>query len=180
MLYLLLLYKQLVILLEVYRRNRANFIFFNLSLVGISCSSSKENRLTGNTGYISSIMTDTKGCGSHRSPWIISVKPGQTIRLQLIDFAANQHASTLVSCPVIYGYVVERTLGINHTICGGRHRQEELYVSKTNTIEVVLLSRNKGANFLIKYAGENCLMDNNAWNYMHAYINQCICVSQFK
>jgi len=126
-----------------------------LSLVGVQCRSSQPNHLSGSIGYISSLTTDTKGCGSRRSPWIISAKPGQTVKLDLIDFASSQHTSNLVSCHSVYGYVVEKTLGINHTICGGRQRNGELYVSKTNRVEVMLLSRETrhGANFLIHYSG---------------------------
>ena len=123
-------------------------------LVGVRCSSSHPNKLGGNS-HLSSHVTDTKGCGTSRSPWIISANPGQTIQLDLIDFAANSQTSNLVSCRYVYGFILERALGINHTICGGRHREGALYTSKTNSVEVQILHSDKRqeAKFLINYSG---------------------------
>ena len=122
--------------------------------VGDRCTPNRPNKLSGN-GYLSSHVTDTKGCGSSGSPWIISANPGQTIQLDLIDFAANSQTSNLVSCRSVYGFILERALGINHTICGGRHREGALYTSKTNSIDVQILQKEKrnGAQFIINYSG---------------------------
>ena len=123
--------------------------------VGSRCNANQANTLPKDNGQISSVTTDTKGCGTSRSPWIISANPGQTIQLDLIDFAANSQTSNLVSCRSVYGFILERALGINHTICGGRHRKGALYTSKTNSIEVQIQTRDKrgGDNFLIRYSG---------------------------
>ena len=125
------------------------------SAVGSRCNTNQANTLPNGIGQISSSATDSKGCGTSRSPWIISANPGQTIQLDLIDFAASSQTSNLVSCRSVYGFILERALGINHTICGGRHREGALYTSKTNSIEVQILTREKrgGDNFLIKYSG---------------------------
>jgi hypothetical protein len=99
---------------------------------------------------------DTKGCGSSGSPWIITADPGQAIQLNIIDFGLDTQTSNLVSCRSVYGYIRERALGINHSICGGRNREGALYTSKTNTIEIEILpkrDRNK-AQFLIQYDGK--------------------------
>jgi len=37
-------------------------------------------------GYLANLVTEAIGCGSPRSPWIIRARPGQTIRLTLLDF----------------------------------------------------------------------------------------------
>ena len=123
--------------------------------VSSTCSPMKPSKISSNNGYLSSHVADTKGCGSSRSPWIISANPGQTIQLDLVDFAANSHTSNLVSCRSVYGFILERALGINHTICGGRHREGALYTSKTNSIEITLASRERRGNgqFIIKYNG---------------------------
>ena len=122
--------------------------------VGDRCTPNRPNKLGAN-GHLSSHVTDTKGCGSSASPWIISANPGQTIQLDLIDFAAKSQTSNLVSCRSVYGFILERALGINHTICGGRHREGALYTSKTNSIEVQILQKEKrsGAQFIINYSG---------------------------
>ena len=119
------------------------------------CSGSRPTILNNSEGIISSQSSNTRGCGSANSPWIISAKAGQTIDISIVDFNAEVEKSNLVSCPLIYGFVVERSLGINHTICGGRHRQMSLYTSKTNQVQIQILPPNvRGdANFLLKYKG---------------------------
>ena len=126
-----------------------------LSVVGFMCNANQANILPDSKGQISSLTTDTKSCGTSRSPWIISANPGQTIQLDLVDFAANSQTSNLVSCRSVYGFILERALGINHTICGGRYREGALYTSKTNSVEIHIMTRDKrnGDNFLIKYHG---------------------------
>jgi len=37
-------------------------------------------------GYLASIVTEMTGCGGITTPWIISVSPGQVIKLTLFDF----------------------------------------------------------------------------------------------
>ena len=105
---------------------------------------------------ISSSSYDVKGCGSPNSPWIISAQPGQTINISIVDFGAETDSSNLISCPVVYGYIRERALGINYTICNGRHRERALYSSKTNAVEVAIAPRNRRANknFVLKYVGK--------------------------
>ncbi|KAK2139863.1 hypothetical protein LSH36_1584g00039, partial [Paralvinella palmiformis] len=106
----------------------------------------------------SSYIVHTKGCGLQRNPWIISANPGQTIQLNLIDFSTNPQSSNLVSCRSVYGFIIEKSLGINQTICGGRHREMALYTSKTNSIQIHLVKNNKENNgeFLIKYKVMGC------------------------
>ena len=120
------------------------------------CIPRRPNTVSTNSGYLSSHVADTKGCGSSGSPWIISANPGQTIQLDLVDFAANSQTSNLVSCRSVYGFILERALGINHTICGGRHREGALYTSKTNSVEVILIRADKrgGGQFLVEYEGK--------------------------
>ena len=120
------------------------------------CNPNKENTVLNKNGYISSTVLDTNGCGSNRSPWRISANPGQTIELELIDFSVKSHQYSLMSCRNIYGFIIERSLGINHTICGGNTRQMSLYQSKTNSIEVYIRPKTvrQGASFLIKYSSK--------------------------
>ena len=122
------------------------------------CSGNRPNAVSNTNRYISSSMLDSKGCGSSRSPWIISAKPGQNIQLDLIDFEADSPSTSFMSCSSVYGFVLEKSLGINYTVCGGQHRERILYTSKTNSIEVHLSpkERRKGANFLIHYEGRKC------------------------
>ena len=121
----------------------------------MNCRANQPNRLSGEQGYITSLAADKGNCASAGSTWIISTKAGQIINLDLVDFSIKQERSNLVSCGSVYGFVLERLLGINQTICGGLHREMSLYTSKTNSVEIHLLSRKKrgDGNFLIKYTG---------------------------
>ena len=127
---------------------------------------------------ISSQSADTKGCGSSNSPWIISAKPGQTINISIVDFSAESTKSNMVTCPAVYGYIRERALGINHTICGGRHREGALYTSKTNTVEIQILSRNTRGdrNFLLKYSGSTVQYQHHPMDtcQLYTYVNICM------
>ena len=122
-------------------------------IVNSECSSNGATRIVGTEGYLSSYVARTKACGLARNPWIISANPGQTIQLELIDFSTNSKNSNLISCHSIYGFILEMALGINHTICGGHHREMALYTSKTNSIQVQLIKRERdnSGEFLLKY-----------------------------
>ena len=130
-----------------------NGFYLNIFIVSSICRSNKPTRLTEPEGYISSYIVNTKACGLSRNPWIISANPGQTIKLELIDFSTNPQNTNLVSCRSVYGFILEMALGINQTICGGRHREMALYTSKTNAIEIHLVkrARQNDGEFLIRY-----------------------------
>ena len=117
------------------------------------CSS---RRLIDKAGYLSSYVAHTRGCGSSASPWIIIADPGQIIQLELIDFSTHKHDSNIISCSSVYGFVLERSLGINQTICGSNQRQMALYTSKTNVVEIRLLRNDKWreGEFIVKYQGK--------------------------
>ena len=93
------------------------------------CSGNHPNTISHTSGYLSSSVIDNKGCGSSKSPWIISANPGQTINIDMIDFAADEENSVLISCSFVYGFILEKSLAINYTICGGSTRKKGgLYV----------------------------------------------------
>jgi len=109
--------------------------------VNTDCSGSRSTILAIPEGIISNQSSDTRGCGSTNSPWIISAKPGQTINISIVDFNTEVDQSNLVSCPLVYGFILERSLGINQTICGGWYREIAIYTSKTNQVEIYILRR---------------------------------------
>ena len=116
------------------------------------CSSSSPNVINAVEGIISSHLTRETGCGSIRSPWIIQAKAGQTVEITLLDFKGLQRARShsLMTCTDVYGFIVEKTLNINQTICGQNTREDVIYRSKTNTVEIQLRENIK-MNFLVKY-----------------------------
>jgi hypothetical protein len=122
------------------------------------CASQTRVNVHGNEGYLSSHVTTQTGCGSPRAPWIIEVPPGQTVDMWLLDFGAlGRHKSTLgLGCQQTLGFIVERNLGSNFTICGDSQRRKHLYTSKTNRIELNLITRHGDENmpgFLLQYIG---------------------------
>ena len=131
--------------------------FLFISVTGYQCTTASLHVLEMPTGTLSSHITDEIGCGSLRSPWIIQAKHGQTIEISLLDFKALDRARShsLVTCSDVYGFVVEKTLNINQTICGQNIRESVIYRSKTNSLEITLV-KNSGSNFLIKYKGKAC------------------------
>ncbi|KAK2139460.1 hypothetical protein LSH36_1776g00007 [Paralvinella palmiformis] len=125
------------------------------------CQSATSLGIHGNDGYISSLLTTQTGCGSRTSPWIIDVSSGQTVDIKLLDFGAlSRHISTLtLGCPHIVGFIVERSLGSNFTICGDNQREKHIYSSKTNKLEIVLLSQyedDTSSSYLIYFKVIGC------------------------
>jgi len=129
------------------------------------------------SGFLSSLVTELTGCGSVLTPWSVVVRPGQTIRLTLYDFAvARQRSKTggrstsihdeggsqTHSCPA---YAVLREPhsstksprpGRNVTVCGGVARRSVVYVSVGNKVDVGLERADHvvyGAHYLIEYQG---------------------------
>ena len=130
--------------------------FTFIRLVISTCNTKKSTTLTDRTGYLSSYVTRTRGCGSASSPWIISASPGQIVHLELTDFSSSPDNSQIMSCRTVYGFILERALGINQTICGGVARQSPIYASKTNSIEIQFVrnGNRRETEFLIKYDGK--------------------------
>jgi len=123
------------------------------------------------SGFLSSLVTELTGCGSVLTPWSVVVRPGQTIRLTLYDFAvarqrgtASGSAGDAGSCPA---YAVLREpasssrvasgssrAGRNVTVCGGVARRSVVYVSVSNKIHIGLERADHvvfGAHYLIEY-----------------------------
>ena len=133
---------------------KINNSFVYHSVAGNRCSSSSPNILGDGHHVISNHVTDETGCGSARSPWVVEARPGQTIEISLVDFKALSRAKSqsLLMCSDVYGFVVEKTLNINQTICGDKQRDSVVYRSKTNNVEIYI-KENSGSNFLMKYTG---------------------------
>ena len=119
------------------------------------------------SGFLSSLVTELTGCGSVLTPWSVVVRPGQTVRLTLYDFAVARQrraadvgssssssaaaaaatgdgAGSTRTCPA---YAVLREpgstgrsprAGRNVTVCGGVARRSVVYVSVGNKVDVGL------------------------------------------
>ncbi len=110
-------------------------------------------------GTLSSSVTDETNCGSPQSPWVIEGAPGQRIDLSVVNFgwtASTNNQTTGGACQ-LFGHIIERSLNINRSLCGGSARESHVYTSMSNVIEVHILpikDRINKASFLIKYSGK--------------------------
>ena len=131
------------------------------------------------SGFLSSLVTELTGCGSVLTPWSVVVRPGQTVRLTLYDFAVarqrrtagvgspsmrggNDAGSPTHSCPA-YAVLREPTSATkssranrNVTVCGGVARRSVVYVSVGNKVDIGLERADHvvyGAHYLIEYQG---------------------------
>ncbi|KAK2156097.1 hypothetical protein LSH36_222g04007 [Paralvinella palmiformis] len=120
-----------------------------------SCSTPTRVQIHGDEGYLSSHVTAETGCGSPRTPWLFQLSAGQRLKFRLVDFGAlsRQENSLGLSCQEQLGFIVERNLGSNFTICGDRERERDIYNSKTNIVELSLIS---SQGFIIKYNVLGC------------------------
>ena len=106
-------------------------------------------------------------CGTKTQPWLLEAPGGQRINISLLDFTPAPKGSNAltVDCVRQYGYVIDKsTIGKkNVSVCVSTQSQRlsNVYVSKSNTVELVLLShfQHVGAdiNFLVKLQGNSSI-----------------------
>ena len=110
--------------------------------------------LIGQEGAIPSHVTDQTGCGSKRSPWLISAMSGQIIELNIIDFGSEiiKHRQNDINGLPLYGYIID---GDTRTsFCCNTTRKRHLYTSLSNKITIETLSQDiRIADFIIMYKG---------------------------
>ena len=116
------------------------------------------------------------GCGTKTQPWMLEAPAGQRINISLLDFTAaaarqtSQHltrstsrvfttssSSSSGSCVdenQQYGYIIDKSsVNKNVFVCHARsNRQTHLYVSTSNTLQLVL-AKDQNVNFLLKVQG---------------------------
>ena len=119
------------------------------------CALPQPITLPSTSGYISNIISHDTACGTARTPWEIRAKPGQHIRIRLIDFslsASNRQSAGESSRKSVYGTVKERSQST--TIYAGRARDTQVYTSRSHTVQIVIftLSPLQGY-FLLYYEG---------------------------
>ncbi len=104
------------------------------------------------SGALSSDVADKTGCGALPSPWSIKMAAGQKVTLTLSDYGWEQAAGDIGCRP--YAYVVERSAGVNETICGGQERERQVYTSRSDHVLIQILPREtRQSHFLLWYQG---------------------------
>ena len=121
------------------------------------CISQEKVLVKKKPGYIASRTSKQTSCGKHGSPWILESKPGQRINITLDDFSWENTTDNIgpMKCGIKYGYILDMESDDVISICGGgRNRQEHIYLSKGNSVQIVLESAVlDNSYFLIKYEG---------------------------
>ena len=130
-----------------------------LSVGGVpnaQCGKPETLQLRSTSGYLASAMTYRTNLGSVRCPWTIIALPGQRINLTLLTFdLPAMHDVTSSECEV-YAVIRERPKGSEVTVCKGTSREQAIFVSTSNKIEIQLMAKLRNAdfnNFVIKYEG---------------------------
>ena len=88
------------------------------------------------------------GCGRRTQPWLLEAPAGQRINVSLLDFtprspshttSSSSSSSGRPSCgPHQYGYVVDKSARNNVSICASQHRQQHIYTSAANSLQLYL------------------------------------------
>src|SRR6218665_465836 len=107
-------------------------------------SSQEFARTTQPSAFLGSIVSAESRvhCGSSKCPWNIEVPSGQTINITLLDFAMEQRNGEPPSPDKCYRYAVikERQYTRDTPVCGGQGRQQLIYTSVSNSVEVHIVS----------------------------------------
>ena len=135
-----------------------------------TCSSSSSIQATQlPTGYLSSIIADETNCGSRDCPWKVAVPSGQRIRISLLDFATSSRLPSdfihdIPKVCHVYAVVRENSIGASETVCGSNTRNNMVYTSMTNQLEIRITTtapqkddEDEGRYFLLKYTGEGSM-----------------------
>ncbi len=122
------------------------------------------------SGILASMQSTDSGCGSTASPWLIEAAAGQRINLTMLDFGSSgsYNQGRTASC-IQYGFISERRLGVNKTICGGNGRQQAIYTSATSSVEIALTpTGQEPAYFLIQFQGRRInTLKNRIFNFIN-------------
>ncbi|KAK2146945.1 hypothetical protein LSH36_577g02040 [Paralvinella palmiformis] len=110
------------------------------------CENSEAVEVRESAGYLSSLVTMETGCGSLDSPWWVTVQPGQTITLSLLDFDVREEQGASQS---------------TETVCAGNTRERLVFTSSSNRLEVRLVtgseqSERRDSHFLLRFEAHGC------------------------
>ena len=124
------------------------------------CDKSRPVEIESSHGYLSSVVADETGFGMVDCPWQLRVSPGRSVKLTLINFAFSipgPSGNAGRGMCETYMIVKENKRTKNITVCKGDNREQEIYVSESNSVQVHILAA-RGAQdtrkFVLKYEGK--------------------------
>lgn len=118
-------------------------------------------------GYIASHMTDTSGCGSTDSPWVLRApSSSQRFNVTLVDFLYNSSVAMTTRDSLrnditdnmcrVYATIREPLAALTPTtVCSQRQRYRQVHLSTSNTLEIRLLRPHQQlpAYYLLHFQG---------------------------
>lgn len=120
-------------------------------------------RTSEKSAFIASVVSaeNSNQCGSSKCPWNIEVPSGQTINITLYDFAMEQRNGNFTSPDKCYRYAVikEKQNARDAPVCGGHGRQQLIYSSISNSVEVHVVSPevfSRLGQFMLYYEAIGC------------------------
>lgn len=113
------------------------------------CQAAKSIKLSQQSGYVASSVTEDTGVGSVHCPLVIKVKEGQRVNLTLYNFAKDTHFMSnnalLNARPKDVCYKIaevhEPTGKRQITICEGEQRIRPMHISKGSTMTLHIINR---------------------------------------
>ena len=122
------------------------------------CRSCDSVKVTAQSGYIASVVTDESGCGSAFCPWILEGRAGQRINLTMLDFTAPSTPDPTAGddCSQLNDYVFlkEDREGKSVGVCGGARRRKHVYTTLKNKVSITIgtaMQRQNKGHFLLYY-----------------------------
>ena len=130
-----------------------------------NCETTKYIRLNAPHGYLANVITEREGFGSLACPWHIEVQRGQRINITLFDFSTPTAdiRPNMYQSKICYQYaIITEKASVttrNERICGGNIRERSVYTSRTNSVEIRIITRKnveteKEFHFMLRYEGE--------------------------
>ena len=129
------------------------------------CRSASFVEVTAAHGYISSMITETTGCGSIDTPWLLRARPGQRLNVTLWDFDSVHrkdsgpsagHPGLPPPCHV-YAIIKERRVTSSKTVCPDSSRTSHVFTSQGNTVEIRIVTKRQENDdhgyFMLQFEG---------------------------
>lgn len=131
-----------------------------LTVMSPECNVHKFLTIRNRFGLLSNLVAEERGQGSLACPWRIELPRGERINLTLVDFSTpNADVSTDSQICHQYALVTEKlSTTENGRVCGGDRREKHVYTSRTNTIEIRIITKknvetDRNFYFLLRYEG---------------------------
>ena len=121
------------------------------------CRSTSHLSLYKSNGYISARTAMDTGAGFLTCPWQLNGQYGQRINVSIINF--HQFKETGLCTPI--AYITDMATKENQTICTPTERNQHVYLSDSNTVQIQLYTTPPAAHgiesFLLHYEGEEII-----------------------